>query len=83
MASAFSMSGLRVYINPENSLPGEQGTFYSRRADGPYYCWRYEAGQWSGSRVHPHDPVAKALSMARWKAVPASLQTKLDEHYME
>jgi len=79
------MSGLRVYINPENTSSGEQGTFYSRRADGPYYCWRYEAkqGQWCGSRVHPHDPVAKALCMARWKAVPAELQTRLGEHYME
>jgi hypothetical protein len=85
MASAFSMNGLRVYINPENAAPSEQEVFYSRRADGPFYCWRFEAkqGQWCGARVNQHDPVAKLLCMARWKAVPMSLQTRLDEHYME
>jgi hypothetical protein len=80
------MNGLRVYISPTatnaNCL---QGVFYSRRADGPYYRWRYEeaVGQWRGSRISPADLTHKALNLASWKNVPSALQSKLHEHYLE
>lgn len=57
------MNGLRVYIDQK-----KRGTwcavFYSRRAGGPYYRWRYEdlRGQWLGSRVHASElPVTERL----------------------
>ena len=80
------MNTLRVYINP--AVATAQSTpevFYSRRADGPYYCWRYEEslGRWRSSRVHLPDFTRRALCIASWKVVPAALQSKLDEHYLE
>lgn len=81
------MNGLRVYINPlSRSGRGADSVFYSRRADGPYYRWRYEEGfgRWSFSRVAPSDDLLlKSLCVANWKTVPAALQTKLREHYLE
>jgi len=82
----FKMNGLRVYIDSANQNPfGGDEIFYSRRAAGPYYFWRYEAGpgRWRGSRVSLSDLAVRALSKASWKAVPSALQAKLVEHYLE
>jgi len=78
------MRGLRVYVHRAGAH-GERGVFYSRRADGPYYCWRYEEtqGDWCFFRVRPSRFMLKALSVARWKAVPTALQLRLVEHYLE
>lgn len=80
------MNSLRVYFNPAGThAPGEQRVFYSRRADGPYYCWRYEnkLGRWLVSRVRLPDPTRKVLSIASRRIVPDALQVKIDEHYLE
>ena len=80
------MNTLRVYINPTGATTqSPHGVFYSRRADGPYYCWRYEEGlgRWLSSRVNLPDFTRRALCIASWKVVPAALQSKLDEHYLE
>jgi hypothetical protein len=80
------MNGLRVYINsivPDSR--SDAAVFYSRRGNGPLYLWRYEEkfGQWRGSRVLAADFAPRALTMARWKIVPTTLQEKLGEHYVE
>ncbi len=80
------MNGLRLYIKPNLADPvGRQKVFYSRRGNGPYYRWLYEEtlGQWRVSRVVSTDFAPQSLSMASWKAVPAALQSKLGEHYLE
>jgi hypothetical protein len=81
------MNGLRVYINPKSIDARDRYiVFYSRRADGPYYRWRYEEGlgQWLFARVTPSDAlVPKALCIASWKSVPTALQARLNEHYLE
>jgi len=80
------MNGLRVYINPsgadELSVPA---TFYSRRADGPYYCWFYadQVGRWQVGRVHLPDLTLRVLRVTSWRAVPPELQAKIIEHYLE
>jgi hypothetical protein len=47
------MNGLRVYID-QKRRDTWCAIFYTRRAGGPYYRWRYEElrGQWLGSRMH-------------------------------
>jgi hypothetical protein len=80
------MNGLRVYVNSTaTNVPCKQGVFYSRRADGPYYRWRYEETleQWRVSRVHLSHVGHKTLNIASWKDVPSALQSKLYEHYLE
>lgn len=80
------MQGLRVYIKRVDAdTNGERGVFYSRRDDGPYYRWRYEAqlGQWCGSRLRTSDLIPHAFCLARWKSVPLELQTSLVQHYLE
>ena len=79
------MSGLRIFIDAVGSDVLSRGTvFYSRRADGPYYRWRYEErlARWSGSRMHS-ELMPKELCLATWKGVPASLKASLNEHYLE
>ena len=80
------MNGLRVYV-PSIAVETRsgEGVFYSRRGDGPFYRWRFEEkyGQWRGSRVHAEDLAPRELTMARWKIVPLTLQSKLGEHYVE
>lgn len=79
-------SGLRVYINPAgDDTPGEPGVFYSRRSCGPYYRWSYDERtvEWHSSRVHPSFLALDAFRAATWKAIPSSLQARLDEHYLE
>ncbi len=80
------MNGLRVYTKPKDSgLSGEARVYFSRRGNGPFYRWLYEeiGGRWHVSRVIAPDFSAQLLSVASWKAVPVSLQTKLGEHYFE
>ena len=80
------MNELRVYVNPSGAGdPGGQSTFYTRRADGPYYCWSYEeqAGRWQADRVHPPDLNVRALRATSWRAVPPELRAKMSEHYLE
>ncbi|HEX8142604.1 MAG TPA: hypothetical protein VF553_08410 [Pyrinomonadaceae bacterium] len=80
------MNGLRVYFNPAGAEAREgQPMFYSRRAGGPYYRWLYEEtlGRWCCSRVHLPELTLRSLCLASWKVVPAALQTKLGEHYLE
>lgn len=79
------MNGLRIYtdLEPADKLQGRR-VFYSRRANGPLYCWRYEekSGGWRGSRMQS-DLNFRHLSVASWKGVPAALQVRLGEHYLE
>jgi hypothetical protein len=80
------MRDLHVYIDPSVAdALGAKKVFYSRRADGPYYRWRYEEaiGRWGFSRVRPSHLMLRALCTARWEAVPTALQARLDEHYLE
>jgi hypothetical protein len=78
------MNGLRVYIDQT-----KRGTwcavFYSRRAGGPYYRWRYEdlRGQWLGSRMHASELPVTELVSTPWKEVPAALKASLDGHYVD
>jgi hypothetical protein len=80
------MNGLRVYVNQTNkSTPCSHVVFYSRRADGPYYCWRYEEalGRWHFSRVRLPNVKLSVLCLTAWKAIPVTLQAELYEHYLE
>jgi hypothetical protein len=77
------MRDLRVYVD---SLRADAGaTFYSRRADGPVYRWFYEegTGRWCFSRVRLSKFDLRVFCVADWRAVPASLRTRLGEHYLE
>jgi hypothetical protein len=80
------MNGLRVYINPSGA-GGACGpaTFYTRRADGPFYCWSYEerAGRWQVGRVHLPDLDVRGLRATNMRTVPPELQAKMTEHYLE
>lgn len=81
-----TMNGLRVYIKTESrGLANGENVFYSRRGDGPIYCWRHEAalGHWRVARMHASDITARELSVASWKSVPEKLQAQLGEHYQD
>lgn len=80
------MRDLRVYVRHViKGAPGTQAVFYSRRADGPFYRWRYEEtpGGWRYSRVRISKLTLRILSVASWDAVPPALQDRLGEHYLE
>ena len=80
------MNGLRVYINPTGTdVQGGQAAFYSRRADGPFYCWFYkeQVGHWQVDRVHLPDHELRVLRATSWRSVPPELQAKMSEHYLE
>ncbi len=80
------MRDLHVYIEPPGPRErGAQTTFYSRRADGPYYRWLYAEGprRWLYSRVRLDRPALRALRLAPWDALPATLRSRLGEHYLE
>ena len=59
--------------------------FYSCRAGGPFYRWRYEekAARWRFSRVQLSVRAMKTLHAANWKGTPPALQRRLNEHYFE
>ena len=80
------MNGLRVYINTQATETHEGcGVFYSRRADGPYYRWRYDekVTQWRVARMRLSDVTPKVLCTTNWKALPTALQRSMVEHYQE
>lgn len=80
------MRDLRVYVRyVVKGVAGGPAVFYSRRADGPVYRWRYEEapGRWRYSRVHLSKFTLRVLSLTSWDAVPAALQNQLGEHYPE
>lgn len=80
------MRDLHVYVAPVISdARGEFTAFYSRRADGPYYHWRYveDSGRWDYSRVSLDRLALRVLCVARWDAVPTALRARLGEHYLE
>ena len=80
------MRDLRVYTNPAGAQAlGGQTVFYSRRADGPYYRWLYEdaPGRWRFSRVRLSKLNQSVLCVASWNAIPAELQARIGEHYLE
>ena len=80
------MKDLRVYVT-QGVAPdhGESRVFYSRRGEGPFYCWRYEEGlgQWRSARVLSYHLPLKELCTTSWKALPSALQARLDEYYIE
>lgn len=77
------MRDLHVYVEPASR--GECGTFYSRRADGPYYRWLYAegSGRWRYSRVRLDRLSLRVLRLAPWDALPLTLRSRLGEHYLE
>lgn len=80
------MRDLRIYVDPLSAgAHGESTTFYSQRADGPYYRWLYEGEcrRWRFSRVRPSKPTLRVLRVAGWNAVPPSLRAELGDHYLE
>ena len=80
------MKGLRVYFDRKRSdLQAGGLVFYSQRAGGPYYRWRYEElrGEWLYSRMHAGDLTLTEFVSAPWKEIPPALKTTLDQHYME
>lgn len=80
------MRDLRVYVEPLSAgAHGADATFYSQRADGPVYRWLYEeeAERWRFSRVRMSKFDVRALCIADWRAVPATLRARLGEHYLE
>ena len=80
------MRDLRVYTASASSEGRSHSvTFYSQRADGPYYRWVYAegSGRWGYSRVSLDRLELNVLSVARWDAVPAALRDRLGEHYLE
>ncbi|HKO98218.1 MAG TPA: hypothetical protein VJU86_14570 [Pyrinomonadaceae bacterium] len=80
------VNGVRVYTSTaEPAAADDQGVFYSRRGDGPYYRWLYEAtaARWRVARVIDAAFTRQALSLATWKNIPVALQTRLGEHYLE
>jgi hypothetical protein len=79
------MNGLRLYTNVDVVQLNSPGVYFSRRGNGPYYRWRYEAvvDQWNVSRVIAPDFSPHSLTVAAWKNVPRGLQARLAQHYME
>jgi hypothetical protein len=80
------MKGIKVYFHLKRV--GSQGgslIFYSQRAGGPYYRWRYEElrGEWLSSRMHAGDLSMTELVSAPWKEIPATLKSSLNLHYVE
>lgn len=78
------MTGITVYIDlkrPDIVC----AVFYTRRAGGPYYRWRYEdlRGKWLGSRMRAFELEVMELVSTPWKEVPIALKSSLDEHYVD
>ncbi|HET6976212.1 MAG TPA: hypothetical protein VFI24_07810 [Pyrinomonadaceae bacterium] len=78
------MNDLRVYIDIRRK-PALCAVFYTRRAGGPYYRWRYEElrGQWLSSRMSAGELLVIELVSTPWKDVPTGLKSSLDGHYVE
>ncbi|HKO60075.1 MAG TPA: hypothetical protein VJV03_02855 [Pyrinomonadaceae bacterium] len=71
--------------SPGVTASNNSHVFYSRRGNGPYYCWSYEEvnQRWKVSRVISQGFDAHHLSLATWKTVPETLQSRLTDHYLE
>ena len=78
------MDGLRVYIDLKRS-DTLCAVFYTRRAGGPYYRWRYEElrGQWLGSRMRDFELPVMELVSTPLREVPTALKSSIDEHYID
>jgi hypothetical protein len=78
------MDGLRIYVIADLSpLVKDSYAFYSRRNNGPFYCWTLYESSWSAARVNSSTFSAKELTMTSWKLVPADLQKSITEHYQD
>ena len=79
------MNGLKVYLSNRANPQGGGLIFYSQRAGGPCYRWRYEElrREWLCSRMHAGDLTLTELVSVPWKDIPALLKTTLDQHYVE
>jgi hypothetical protein len=80
------VNGVRIYTATASSIAASgDDVFYSRRGDGPYYRWFFEAtiGKWRAARVIDAAFIRQSLSLATWKTVPVALQSRLSEHYLE
>jgi hypothetical protein len=80
------MRDLHVYVEPAGADErGERASFYSRRADGPYYRWFYAegSGHWRYSRVSLDRLTLRVLCVAPWNGLPPALRNRLWEHYLE
>lgn len=78
------MNGLTIYINLKRSVT-LYAVFYTRRAGGPYYRWRYEElrGKWLGARMRASELPVMELVSTPWKEIPTALKSSLDEHYVD
>ena len=78
------MRDLRVYVAGPSGRGGA-GSFYTRRADGPYYRWLYEEEVmcWRFTRVSLPKMTLRVLRVAHWDAVPSALRARLGEHYLD
>lgn len=78
------MNGLRIYIDLKRP-DALCSVFYTKRAGGPYYRWRYEElrGRWLGSRLRPVELPTIELGATPWKGVPTALKSTLNEHYID
>lgn len=77
------INGLRVYVKTGSAESPHDVTYYSRRADGPYYRWSYRADQWRCARVQSTKIDARALTVAKWKGLSPELQITIVDHYLE
>jgi hypothetical protein len=78
------MNGLRIYVMADLApLVKDPDAFYSRRDNGPFYCWTRCKSRWSAARVIASTFSAKELTMTSWKMVPAALQKSITEHYQD
>jgi len=78
------MNGLRIYVIADLAPSvKDSDSFYSRRDNGPFYCWTRGKSRWSAARVSASTFSAKDLTMTSWKLVPAALQKSITEHYQD
>jgi hypothetical protein len=78
------MNGLRIYVMADIApLVKDPDAFFSRRDNGPFYCWTRGKSSWSATRVSSSTFSAKELTMTSWKLVPRALQKSITEHYQD
>lgn len=72
-----------MYVDSQALESGESAAFYSRRDNGPFYCWTLDKSSWSVARVKSSDSRVKELSLKSWKLIPAALRKRITEHYQD